>query len=338
MYHITAIDDKTWSGFVEKLNLNTFLHSKSWIDFNEQFGHKTWQLGMYNGKEISSIVFVYKIQAKRGTFLFCPHGPQMKNYNFDEFSRWFIYLRDLAKKEKCSCIRVSPIYENTMQNRNIFAHLGFRESPIHMHAELTTILDLTPALENILLAMRKTTRQLINKGENLIKSGEIVVKNFDSISDEMWEVYQSTANRGGFVPFSRRYLEQEYASFSKNDQCMMKGIYYGDTLLSWGLWIVSGKRCFYHQGANILSKSFPASYISHFQGIKWAKSQGCVSYDFWGVGPKDNQNHPWANISAFKRGFGGDDVELVRAQDYPLSWKYWILWAFETYRAKKRGF
>jgi lipid II:glycine glycyltransferase (peptidoglycan interpeptide bridge formation enzyme) len=211
MFHITKLDDKTWNSFQTKLNLNTFLLSTGWIDFNESFGHKTWKFGLYDGKKLSSVVFVFKISAKRGTFLFCPHGPQLVTPNLDEMSHWFSYLKVLAKEEKCAFIRVSPLLENTPQNTELFTNLGFRPSPIHMHAELTTVLDLTQNLDTLLLGMRKTTRQLINKGEKMIQSKEVKIKEFSSISDEMWEVYSSTAKRGGFVPFSREYLEQEYA-------------------------------------------------------------------------------------------------------------------------------
>lgn len=335
---IRVIDDKKWRSFTEQLNENTFLHSLGWVDFNRQFEHKTWQLGLFDNDKLSSIAFVFKIQAKRGTFLFCPHGPQLKHYNLSELAHWFIYIKQLAIEEDCSFIRVSPILDDTLEHRQLFADLGFRNSPIHMHAELTTVLDLTPTLPDVLMKMRKTTRQMINKGEKMISNKEIEVVEYTSVSDDLYEVYASTANRGGFVPFSKAYLQQEYDSFKAKEQCKMLAIKHEDRILSWGLWIIAGKRAFYHQGANILDKKIPASYISHYQGIKWAKEQGAISYDFWGVGPKDDPKHPWANISMFKRGFGGEDVALVHAQDYPVSWKYWITWAFETYRAKKRGF
>jgi lipid II:glycine glycyltransferase (peptidoglycan interpeptide bridge formation enzyme) len=338
MYHIAPIAPNQLKTFVEKQNLNTFLHSQGWIDFHREFEYQTWQLGLYTGKRLTSVAFIIKITAKRGTFLFCPHGPQMLRPNKGELSHWFSHLKSLAHHEKCSFIRVSPILEHSAHNLALFKDLGFRPSPTHMHAELSTVLDLTKPLDILLLGMRKTTRQLINKGEKLIKDKEIVLKSVSKITDEMMEVYNSTASRGGFVPFSRAYLEQEYASFSTYNSCKMMCIYHQDRLLSWGLWILAGKRAFYHQGANILDKSIPASYISHYQGIKWAKRNGAISYDFWGVGPKNDTNHPWSSISQFKRGFGGDDVQLVHAQDYPLSWKYRITWMIEKIRAKRRGF
>jgi lipid II:glycine glycyltransferase (peptidoglycan interpeptide bridge formation enzyme) len=335
---IRIINDNQWKTFVEKLSLNTFLHSLGWIDFNRQFEHKTWQLGLFQGDELTSVAFAFKIEAKRGKFLFCPHGPQLQTNDKTEMDHWLSHLKAIAKDEGCSFVRIAPILENLDENKKLLSELGFRDAPIHMHAELTTVLDLKPDLPEILMGMRKTTRQMANKGEKMIASGEIQVIEQDIITDELYQVYSSTADRGGFVPFSQAYLQQEYDSFKTKEKCRILVIKHEDRILSWGLWIIAGKRAFYHQGANILDKKIPASYISHYQGIKWAKEQGAISYDFWGVGPKDDPNHPWANISLFKRGFGGDDVSLVHTQDYPISWKYWITWAFETWRAKRRGF
>jgi len=118
----------------------------------------------------------------------------------------------------------------------------------------------------------------------------------------------------------------------------MVKIVYDGKVYSWGMYIFNGKRAFYHQGANILHKKIPASYLTHWTGINLAKERGCQSYDFWGVAPKDKPNHPWASISVFKRGFGGEDVKLVSAQDIPLSSKYWFTWIIEKIRAKRRGF
>lgn len=179
---------------------------------------------------------------------------------------------------------------------------------------------------------------MISKGNKLIESNDVVIKKHQSINNKLYSVYQSTTKRGGFVAFTQDYINQEYKSFSKHESCYILSVEHNKQILSWGLFILTKKRCFYHQGANILHKKIPASYISHWQGMMLAKKHGCISYDFWGVAPKDQPKHPWANISLFKRGFGGKEVNLVPAQDYIISWKYWPTYLFELFRAKKRGF
>jgi peptidoglycan pentaglycine glycine transferase (the first glycine) len=327
-----------WNDFLHSLNFNTFLHSDGWVGFNKRYGHKTWKLGLYEDKKLVSIALVIKIEAKRGKFLFIPHGPQSKDFSSGELVTWVEYLKELAEKENCDFLRVSPIYENTDLNRKYFRQAGFRGGPLHMHAELSTVVDLTPNEKSILLNMRKTTRQMIKKGVKLVEKGEVEINSVKEITDEMHEVYISTTKRGGFVPYSRKYLQEEFNAFHKTGNCELVEVKYKDNVLSWGLFIFCGKRSFYHQGANLLHREVPSSYLIHWTGMQKAKAAGCETYDFWGVSPKGDKDHPWANISLFKRGFGGEDVELVHAQDYPLNWKYWITWGIETIRSKRRGF
>lgn len=337
-------NQEKWDTFISRLSLNTFLHSKAWIEFNHQQGYTSWQFGMYDDENnLVSCALVLKVEAKRGTFLFCPHGPQslgMESQSVDpaQLGLWRDHLTDLAKTEKCSFIRIQPIVLRNSENQQQFKKFGFRPSPIHMHTELSTVLDISPDRETLLMNMRKTTRQMVKKGEQLIENGEVVIEDFTEITDELYQVYESTFQRGNFVPYSRTYLQREYESFKKYAKVELFGVRYQGKLLSWGMILISGKRAFYHQGANILDKKVPASYLCQWTGITRAKAHGCKTYDFWGVAPQDQPNHPWAKISLFKRGFGGNDVWLLHAQDYVVSWKYWINWIIESYRAKKRGF
>ncbi len=330
-------DIKVWQKLEKKLNNNTFLHSTGWIDFNKSYDHKYWTLGLFEKKELKSICLVLKIQAKRGKFLFVPHGP-LGEINKKTIKTWTTYLKKLAKQESCSFIRISPLLDRNTSNENIFFENGYRNSPIHMHAEHSTVVNLDRPLPDILIGMRKTTRQMIRKGERLIESGDVVIKKHKEINDKLYEVYKETTKRGKFVPFSKKYINQEYKSFNKFKKAHIISVEHNNKVLSWGLFIHNNKRAFYHQGANILHKKIPASYICHWQGMKLAKEKGCISYDFWGVSPKEKTNHPWANISLFKRGFGGDEQILVPAKDYVINWKYWFTFVIEKYRAKKRGF
>ena len=72
---------------------------------------------------------------------------------------------------------------------------------------------------------------------------------------------------------------------------------------------------------------------------KEAKKRGMKWYNFWGIAPDDAPaSHPFKGITHFKKGFGGEEKQLLHCQDMPLSWKYWINWFIETVRSKKRGF
>jgi lipid II:glycine glycyltransferase (peptidoglycan interpeptide bridge formation enzyme) len=179
---------------------------------------------------------------------------------------------------------------------------------------------------------------MVKKGLKQIDQGEVKVTYPQEISKEMLEVYQETEKRGGFVAYSDEFLKREWEVFGKAKKAGLICVWHKDRLLSWGMVIHTHSRAFYHQGANILDKNIPGSYLCQWHGILLARQKGAITYDFWGVAPEDKPNHPWVNISLFKRGFGGQDVEHLQAQDLVLNWRYWPNWVIETYRSYKRGF
>jgi lipid II:glycine glycyltransferase (peptidoglycan interpeptide bridge formation enzyme) len=339
---LTARD---WQRFVVQSEANTFLQSLNWQKMQQAMGRRTWRLGLYNEEEkLISVALSVKVRAKRGDFLLVPHGPifssKLGDYEKEKaLGEWTESLRELARQEKCAFVRVQPVVENESFYWGIFQKLGYRPAPMHVHTETTRVLDITPEVDTILQNMRKTTRQMVRKGEKMVKQGELKVTEPKEISQEMLKVYRETYQRGGANPYSDEYLRQEWECFAPKENAKLFVVWHEDRLLSWVMVVRSGKRAFYHQGGNILDKRFPASYLAQWRAIKWAKEQGCISYDFWGVSPQGaSKDHPWQSISMFKRGFGGEYVEHLPAQDWPVSPKYWLNWVVEKVRAKRRGF
>jgi len=205
-----------------------------------------------------------------------------------------------------------------------------------MHPEITWELDLSLSEEELLKNMRKTTRYLIRQAE---KNEKIeIVKSTDKEDLEGFEkIYQETAKRHSFVPFSKEYLEKELETFAKDNQALIFSGKYKGEVISSAIIIFHSQRAFYHQGASLPSKA-PVSYLVQWEAIKEAKARGCQKYNFWGIVPQAEQstNHPWKGLTLFKKGFGGAEKDYVKTKDYPLSWRYWLVFAFEHLRKKKR--
>jgi len=247
------------------------------------------------------------------------------------------YLKDLARKEKCCFVRVSPLLIKDEENIKIFKDLKFRESPIHLKPETTWLLDITPDEEKILKGMRKTTRNLIRRGyrENI----QIVKSENSDDLDEFYKIYQKTSERQNFVPFSKEYLKKEFSAFVKEQHISLFFAKYNGEFLSAALFIFYGNQGFYHHSASLRDNSkIPTSYLLLWEAIKEAKKRNCKIFNFWGIAPPDKSKHPWQGLTLFKKGFGGYQKDLVRAQDLPINSRYWVNWAIETFRRIKRGY
>jgi lipid II:glycine glycyltransferase (peptidoglycan interpeptide bridge formation enzyme) len=330
-------DKKEWEDFVFLCEEKTFCHSWNWGEFNLTMGDDIWRFGVYDNN-LLAVFQVIKIKAKRGNFLFVPHGPVflLEEKKKEILEEVFGFLKDLGKKERVVFIRIGSLLLKDDYNDKLFKDLGFVDSPMHMHPEITWELDLSLSEEELLKNMRKTTRYLVRQAEKEIDVK--IEKSKDKKDLEDFEkIYEETAKRHSFVPFSKNYLQTELDAFSKDDQVLIFSGKHKEKTLSSALIIFYSERAFYHQGASLTSK-IPVSYLLQWEAIKEAKKRGCKKYNFWGIVPdtKENENHPWKGLSLFKKGFGGYEKDYIRTKDYPLSWKYWLVYIFEQLRKRKR--
>jgi lipid II:glycine glycyltransferase (peptidoglycan interpeptide bridge formation enzyme) len=358
MFSIKPIQNKTqWEDFILSQNEPPFLQSWHWGEFHQSLDDKIFRLGIFDNEEIVGATLVIKVLARRGAFLFLPYGPiinqnlKIKNQNdksklknnqnlkikINILKTLTDYLKDLAEKEKCCFVRISPNWKKSEDNIKIFKDLKFRESPIHLKPETTWLLDILPNEEEILKEMRKTTRNLIRRGyrENIqiVKS-----ENLEDL-DEFYKIYQKTSERQNFVPFSKEYLKKEFSAFVKEKHIALFFAKHKDELLSAALFIFYGNQGFYHHSASLRDNSkIPTSYLLLWEAIKEARKRNCQIFNFWGIAPPNKLKHPWQGLTLFKKGFGGYQKDLVRAQDLPINSRYWINWAIETFRRIKRGY
>jgi lipid II:glycine glycyltransferase (peptidoglycan interpeptide bridge formation enzyme) len=329
--------EQQWNLFVDEFAPHTFLQSWQWKLSQEVMGNDVYALGIFKANEIIGAAFVYKINARRGSFLFCPHGPLIKEDWQENFKILFEYLKLLAKKEKVDFIRISPLEIKTQEKCEFFKKIGFKDAPIHMHPELGWLLDITLSEEELLANMKKRTRYSINKAK---KDGvEIFCMDNAEHVEEFYPVYLETAKRQIFVPFSKEYVKKEFEIFSKENKILVFFAKYKGEIITTAMIIYTNGSGFYHHGASIRKYSnITSAELLQWHAILEAKKRGLKLYNFWGISPEDNKNHPWTGVTQFKKGFGGFAEEYVHAQDYPVTLKYWLNYAIETIRRIKRKY
>jgi len=340
MNRIEVIDNKQcWDELRLQVKPHSFLHSFEWGEFQETQGQKIYRLGLRNeaGDLIAAALFIF-IKAKRGAFLFCPHGPLIKLGIDAEMvvGDMLAEAKKVAEQENCSFIRISPLFLDTEANRRIFKVLGFRDAPIHMHPELAWMVDVTGEPEQILAGMRKTTRQAIKKAE----SAGVTIK-LSSRKDDLktfFEIYDETVKRQHFTPFSRDFFTKEFEIFSADNNVLLGLAFFEDKPVACAFIVFDENAGYYHHGASthVSSKVSAAQYLQ-WKIILEAKQRGCGFYNFWGIAPEDKPKHPWTGLSIFKKGFGGHAEAYVHAQDYILKPTYWFNYVIESIRRRKRG-
>ena len=326
----------TWEALIAAHPEANFLQSWYWGVFHERLGHTIIRHGYYEGTKLVGVLLAVVEPARRGRHVTVPGGPILEWDIPGIDKHWAKDLKQVAKAHHCVFARVRPQLLKTPDNQRRFKKLGFRRSPMHLTADLTSQLDLTKTDEELKTAMRKGARYDLNKSARLGIKVETV--SADKYLDEFYDLQLETARRHNFVPFSKKFLTEQFKTFQEVDAVKMYRATYNGELLTMAFVIFYGAEAAYHYGASTdLARQYPGAYAVQWQAIQEARRRGCTRYNFWGVTEHGNTKHRFYGVSVFKRGFGGEDVAYLPAHDLVANkLKYQVTYAFETARRKIR--
>lgn len=344
---ITIINDKNrWNNFVFNNTTETFHQSWEWGEVYEKNNHKIWRAGLTNKDgQLLATCLIVKIQAKRGTFLLIPHGPLFNNKLFgevqtipkDPLAKITRHLIELARNESCVFVRIAPISPRTLENDQSYYALGYKDAPIFVQSEESLVLNIEAPNEELLKNMRKSTRYIL-KNQDSYPIRCIRTTSPDEIS-KFCDIYTQTVVNQGFFGQSTTFITQEFDTFSSSGCVALYFAYHNNKPLAAAFVIEQNNTGYYHYGASIRTQNnLPAPHLLQWYIINDLKARNFTRYNFWGVAPENKPNHPWAGLSLFKKGFGGEVHQYTKTKDYIVSQRYWANWLIEKIRSVKRGY
>lgn len=333
-------DKKVWEKFISFHSPQSLFQSWYWGEtVIRSRDKKNVFLSRYgltdSGNNLKGIFQIIKVLARRGTFLHVRHGPVLTDCNSDALKNVIDFLTDLARKEKAAFIRISPLIKPDDILKQIFKKSGFIDSPLqNIDAENCWVLDLDKSEEELLKGMRKTTRYLIRWA---LKNNVVITKtdDFKNLKD-FQSLYDLTSKRHHFIKHTA--IREEFEIFASSNQALLFKGYYQNKLLAAAIIIFYQNQAIYHHSASIDQK-IPVNYLLQWEVIKEAKKRGLPVYNFWGISPSQKKNHPWNNLTLFKKGFGGREVVYNHCQDLPLNkFSYLATFLVEYIRKTLKGF
>ena len=329
-------DKDVWEGFLAKREEANFLHSWYWGSFHERLGKTVVRLGFYEDDKLIGVAQAVVEPARRGRHMVIAGGPILDWSDTKLVAVWVGAVKQAAADNQCLFVRVRPQVLDSEANRRLFRRLGFRRAPMHVTADLTSQLDLNKSDEELKRAMRKGARYEVNRAAKLGIKVEAATD--DRFIDEFCELQFATAQRQHFVPFSRRFLSEQFRTFAEPGKVIMYRTSHEGRLLAMAFIIFYGPEAAYHYGASTeLARKLPGAYAIQWEAIREARRRGCRRYNFWGVTEHGQTKHRFHGVSVFKRGFGGQDVAYLPARDLVINKAAYIpTFAFETARRKLR--
>ena len=199
-----------------------------------------------------------------------------------------------------------------------------RRAPRRIQPPDSIILNLTPSLEDLLAGMHKKTRYNIRLAEK--KGVEIRRFAAHQTAEPLGEWYRlsiETARRDRIALHSEDYYRRLFEHAAACPDAVSLSLYMaehqGDSLA--GIIVArSGRRAVYLYGASgALKRELMPNHLLQWRALIDARNEGAEEYDFFGIPPADNPDHPMHGLWRFKTGFGGEIVHYLGAWDYPLS-------------------
>jgi len=302
--------NKLLSIFTDKQN-NLF-QSEIWQEYEESLGNTTFRVSC----DTTSALLIKMPLYKDKSFLYCPRGPVCSKEG------WYVFLkkaREIAERENCVFVRVEPytlpngiVKELKFQKVGPFSPLSRQFSPMD-----TQLLDISKRDDDLLLEMKPKWRYNIKvayrKGVTVRMSNKLEdIKKFHELSVGMHD--------RGYTPFDVEHYERLLYTLSHGKHIKFYIAEYQKQVLSMILVTHFGEVATYLHGASSDElREYMPNHLVQWEAILDAKRAGCTVYDFWGVAPDDDENHSWAGITRFKKGFGGETIHFVGSYDYAFS-------------------
>ena len=260
-------------------------------------------------------------------FLFyCPKGPVVAYADAARRDAVFAALEEIARQERAILIKIDPDVAEAFGEEalpdptgqailNDLKRRGWTYSPEQIQFRNTVTYDIGRPEEEILAGMKQKTRYNVRQGP---KKGVSVRHGTVDDLPLIYEMYQTTAARDGFLIRPEAYYLDGWAALIQDGLAMPLIAEYEGEPLGAIIIVKFGEIALYMYGASTGKerKRMP-NYMLQWEGIRWAKSQGCTHYDFWGAPDVFDESDRMWGVYRFKRGFNGTVAHHIGAWDYP---------------------
>ncbi len=295
-----------------------FLQSWEWGTFQEKAGA---EIARWRGDGALALLIKRSLPLGRA-YWYCPRGPLGE----DGLKK----LSDAGALAGADFFRFEPKTDPS-------AEAGMAKKIRDVQPGQTLLIDLRQDEEVLLAAMHEKWRYNIRlaerKGVRVFMAGE---KDSTAL-DVFWSLMTETTERDRFRAHDKDYyrlmLETLPGDPSIDGQtrpvARLLFAEHDGKILAASLMLYFGRTAIYLHGASSRERrEVMAPQALQWHAMQDAKAWGYADYDFWGVAPEGAENHPWAGITRFKRGFGGRYIRYPGTYDVSLSRFWYGLYSF----------
>ncbi len=318
-----------WDTYIDQYPDLHILQTSAWGRLKADFG---WLPAYATSRDGGAQILIRKIFPGIN-FAYIPKGPVGSGW-----SQLWPEIDRVCRQHHCAFLKIEPdIWETAPGNSSELDPSlwhGFNQSQYGIQPRRTLVIDLRGDEGRILAGMKQKTRYNISLA---LKKNVVVQSNTDLLS--FYDLMKITGQRDQFAIHNLAYYQRAYDLFQVHDQCILLVAEFESTPISALIVFRSGGRAWYFYGASSeLHRDRMPNYLLQWEAMRWAKSEGCVEYDLWGVPDEEldiletnftSRSDGLWGVYRFKRGFGGELRRSVGALDRvynPLLYRLYKIW------------
>jgi len=334
LIELTSKNADAWDTFVVTHPLGSVHQTSDWAIFQNEI-HGRGPVHGYaakRGGKIEAVMLCVQMDTGflRKKWWYAPRGPVF-DPRHPEAGEWL--LGEVAKRlQKTGGIflRLDPYVAPTFEFST-----PLRSSTQQYQPTDTLVLDLTQSDDELRAAMKRKGRYNINLAKKKGVSCEAVAfaKLTQKNLEDYWHLTSSTTSRDGFAGHPLSYYEK-FLKFLPKYATLFFAYAEDGTPVATAISTFCGKKAIYYFGASTSDpeyRNLMAPYLLQWTMIQEAKKRGCLSYDFLGIAPEGQIDHPYAGISEFKWKFGGTRQTFAPGRELVFN-KFWYV----LYRIAKK--
>lgn len=332
----TIVTRRTWDTYVANHPSGHLLQSWAWGELKARFGWRVVRLALVeDGKILSGAQVLFRPVPPLFSLAYVPKGPLVDWVDDVQVDTLLAGLRRLCHSQRSVFLKIEPNASDDAVLRDAISQKDCVVSQFTVQPPRTIVVDVTPAEEAILAAMKQKTRYNIRVA---LRKGVTVRTGIGDDLPTFFRLMQTTGQRDHFGIHSLDYFRTMFELFAPERAALLLAEVQEEPVA--GLMVLAHPPTAYYlfgASSNAHREKMP-SYLLQWEAMQWARSKSCQNYDLWGIPDADEETleakfvaHSqdpsglWG-VYRFKRGFGGRVTRAIGAFDFvynrPLYWIY----------------
>ncbi len=304
-----------WDTFIANASTGHLLQSWGWGELKALSGWAPLRLALWHDDAIIAAATVLRRTAPHfplhaGHLAYIPKGPVLNWSDPSLCTLFFSQLTAYLRKQGAISLRIEP-GEDILTAELILKRL----QDMHMHSVTpvqpvrTIMLDLAPSEETLLAQMKEKWRYNVR----LAARRGVTIRIAETPADvhSWYDLLATTGERDHFgIHSSNYYLDAWHIFAPRNEARLLLAEHDGQLLAGIFVSIFARQAIYLYGASGNAQRQLMPNYLLQWEAIRWAKQQGALTYDFWGIPATDDADEAMAGVYRFKSGWGGRIVQF----------------------------